>query len=234
MSRDLQSGDALKVLVQRSVGPNGTVRVGPILAARLTVNGSSIEAIRYRRAGRDTYYDQQGKSLQATFLRAPLAFRRISSVFGMRFHPILGIMRKHAGTDYAASSGTPVRAIGEGMIVYSGWRGGYGNTVEVRHTNGYITRYGHLRAFARGARKGTRVGIGQTIGFVGMTGLATAPHLHFEVLVNGVQKNPRVALARTGGEPLDPDSRIAFAERRVAYLDLLDANESLGSVATTK
>jgi murein DD-endopeptidase MepM/ murein hydrolase activator NlpD len=230
MSRDLQDGDSLKVLVERSSGPGGAVRVGSILAARLTLSGATTEALRYTVAGRERYFDQAGRALQASFLRAPVAFRRISSVFGMRLHPILGIWRKHAGTDYAASSGTPVRSIGEGVVVFAGRQGGYGNVIEVRHPNGFVTRYGHLRGFARGARSGARVGIGQTIGFVGMTGLATAPHLHFEVLVNGVQKNPRVALGRTGGEPLGDSERLAFAERRVSLLARLDGTETFGVV----
>jgi murein DD-endopeptidase MepM/ murein hydrolase activator NlpD len=230
MSRDLQDGDSLKVLVERSSGPGGAVRVGAILAARLTLSGATTEALRYTVGGRDRYYDQAGRALQASFLRAPVAFRRISSVFGMRLHPILGIWRKHAGTDYAAAYGTPVRSIGDGVVIFAGRQGGYGNVIEVRHPNGYVTRYGHLRGFARGTRAGARVGIGQTIGFVGMTGLATAPHLHFEVLVNGVQKNPRVALGRTGGEPLGDNERLAFAERRLSLLARLDGTENFGAV----
>jgi murein DD-endopeptidase MepM/ murein hydrolase activator NlpD len=223
MSRDLQPNDVFRVLVERKRGPQGAVRIGSILASTFTVDGSELQAIRHEGADdRVGYYDQDGKSMRAAFLRAPLEFRRISSVFGMRKHPILGIWRQHAGTDYAASQGTPVRSVGDGVVIFAGRKGGYGNAIEVRHRNGFVTRYGHLRAFARSTKRGARVNIGQTIGFVGMTGLATAPHLHFEVLVRGVQRNPRVALAMKGGEPLPAAERAAFARERGELLALLE------------
>jgi murein DD-endopeptidase MepM/ murein hydrolase activator NlpD len=223
MSRDLQPNDAFRALVERRRGPQGAVRVGAVLASSFTLGGSELQAIRHQGAtSRAGYYDQDGKSMRAAFLRAPLQFRRISSVFGMRRHPILGVWRRHAGTDYAASSGTPIRAIGDGVIIFAGRKGGYGNAIEIRHRNGFVSRYGHLRGFARSARRGSRVGIGQTIGFVGMTGLATAPHLHFEVLVKGAQRNPRVALAMKGGEPLPASERAEFARVRTELIALLD------------
>lgn len=224
MSRELQQGDRFSVLFVRSVGPGGVVRVGDILAARFTLSGDEMDAVRYvTRSGRAEYYDQNGRSMRAAFLRAPLAFRRISSVFGQRKHPILGTWRAHKGIDYAASSGTPVRAIGDGTVVYVGRRGGYGNVVEIRHRNGFVSRYGHLRGFASGMRRGRAVTIGQTIAYVGMTGLATGPHLHFEILVNGVQRDPRVALKRQGGEPLPANERARFDAVRVAMLAELDS-----------
>ena len=223
MSRDLQPNDAFRVLVERRRGPQGAVRVGSILAASFTLGGSDLQAIRHQSAdARVGYYDQNGKSMRAAFLRAPLQFRRISSVFGMRKHPILGVWRKHAGTDYAASQGTPIRSVGDGVVIFAGRKGGYGNAIEVRHRNGFVSRYGHLRGFAKSVRRGSRVGIAQTIGFVGMTGLATAPHLHFEVLVGGVQRNPRVALAMKGGEPLPSSERASFAQARGHLIALLD------------
>ena len=169
--------------------------------------------------------------MRAAFLRAPLEFRRISSVFGMRKHPILGVWRRHAGTDYAASQGTPIRSVGDGVVIFAGRKGGYGNVLEVRHRNGFVTRYGHLRGFAKVARRGSRVEIGQTIGYVGMTGLATAPHLHFEVLVDGVQRNPRVALAMKGGEPLPASERDAFARTRSDLIALLERETSPARLA---
>ena len=223
MSRDLQQNDVFRVLVERQRGPQGAVRIGTVLAATFTVGGSELQAVRHVGAeGRPGYYDQDGKSMRAAFLRAPLQFRRISSVFGMRRHPILGVWRRHAGTDYAASQGTPVRSVGDGVVIFAGRKGGYGNAIEVRHRNGFVSRYGHLRGFAKSVRRGTRVGIGQTIGYVGMTGLATAPHLHFEVLVGGVQRNPRVALAMKGGEPLPASERTAFARTRGELIARLD------------
>jgi murein DD-endopeptidase MepM/ murein hydrolase activator NlpD len=223
MSRDLQPNDVFRVLVERKRGPQGAVRIGAILASSFSVGGTEIQAVRHQTAGSRTgYYDQDGKSMRAAFLRAPLEFRRISSVFGMRKHPILGIWRQHAGTDYAASQGTPVRAVGDGVVIFAGRKGGYGNVLEVRHRNGYVSRYGHLRGFARTTKRGATVTIGQTIGFVGMTGLATAPHLHFEVLVGGVQRNPRVALAIKGGEPLPASERDEFSRTRGTLMALLD------------
>ncbi len=203
LSRDLHTGDSIYVLLERQRALNGLVRAGQILAARLNVAGKSIETVHFEgHETRSAYFDGDGKSMNAAFLRAPLAFRRISSVFGIRKHPILGVWKQHTGTDYAASSGTPVRALGDGTVIYAGWKGGYGNVVEIRHHNGMVTRYGHLRAFAAGVKNGASVAISRTIGFVGMTGLATAPHLHFEVLVNGVSRDSRVALRNITGEPL--------------------------------
>lgn len=223
MSRDLQAGDQFHVLFERARGPQGAVRIGRILAAEYTSATSTIEAVRFESIdGAGRYYDAVGKSLQAMFLRAPLEFRRISSVFGMRKHPILGVWRAHQGTDYSAASGTPVRSVGDGVIVHVGRMSGYGNVIDVRHANGYVSRYGHLRGFGRGIRRGSRVRIAQTIGFVGMTGLATAPHLHFEVFVKGVRQNPRVALASTGGQPLPSGERAQFLTTRARYLAMLE------------
>ena len=233
MSRDLQPNDVFRALVERRRGPQGAVRVGAILASTFTVGGSELQAIRHQSGdSRAGYYDQDGKSMRAAFLRAPLEFRRISSVFGMRKHPILGVWRKHAGTDYAASQGTPIRSVGDGVVSFVGRKGGYGNAVEVRHPNGFVTRYGHLRGFAKTAKRGSRVSIGQTIGFVGMTGLATAPHLHFEVLVGGVQKNPRTALAMKGGAPLPASERDAFARTRGSLLAVLERETSPARLAS--
>jgi murein DD-endopeptidase MepM/ murein hydrolase activator NlpD len=160
--------------------------------------------------------------MKAAFLRAPLEFRRISSVFGGREHPILGGWREHKGTDYAAATGTPVRAIGDGVVVREGWGNGYGNMLEIRHPNGFVTRYGHLSRFASGIHTGSRVTIGRTVAFVGSTGLATGPHLHFEVLIGGRQRDPRVALKSVGGAPVSVAERSAFEQARdriLAYLD---------------
>lgn len=226
MSRELQIGDEFRVLLARSVGPGGATRIGDVLAVSYA-GSKKIEAIRFAHgSARAQYYDTDGRSLRAGFLRAPLEFRRISSVFGMRKHPILGRWRQHTGVDYAASSGTPVRSVADGAIVFAGRRGGYGNVIDVRHSNGYVTRYAHLRGFASGMRVGRRVGIGQTIGFVGMTGLATAPHLHFEVLVNGSHRDPRVALNNRSGEPLPTRERARFSELRAQYVSVLERGET--------
>jgi murein DD-endopeptidase MepM/ murein hydrolase activator NlpD len=221
MSRDLQAGDSFRALFERQNGPGGAVRVGHVLATTFVLSRDTTRAFRFTGAsGTPAYFDAAGKSMRNAFLRAPLEFRRISSVFGMREHPILGGWRQHKGTDYAAAAGTPVRAIGDAVVVIAGQAHGYGNLIELRHRNGYRTRYGHLRAFAHGVRPGAHVTIGQTIGYVGMTGLATGPHLHFEVLVNGVQRDPRVALKSTGGDPIPTADRPAF---QVAEGQLLTA-----------
>jgi murein DD-endopeptidase MepM/ murein hydrolase activator NlpD len=224
MSRDLQPGDAFRVLVERSSSSGGAVRIGKILAATFTLSGTELQAIRYESASvRGDFFDQNGKSLRAAFLRAPLEFRRISSTFGGRFHPILGVWKQHKGTDYAASSGTPVRAIGDGVVLRAGWGNGYGNLLEIRHRNGFVTRYGHLRAFANGVHAGSRVTIGQTVAYVGATGLATGPHLHFEVLVDGVQRDPRTALRDRSGDPVPAKERPGFEQVRSEMLAALES-----------
>ena len=222
MSRDLHEGDRFKVLVEREKTGNGAQRLGRVLAADFTLSGEQVQAVRFG-DGKSSYYDQQGRSLRAAFLRAPLEFRRISSVFGLRRHPILGVLKAHKGTDYAANSGTPVRAIGDGVVTRAGWSGGYGNVLEIRHRNGYVTRYGHLRGFAKGVRPGAHVTIAQTVAYVGTTGLSTAPHLHFEVLVGGVQRDPRVALSSKTGFPIAASERRSFDSLRSQLMALLDA-----------
>ncbi len=223
MSRELQQGDEVRVLFERLSLPTGAVRVGTVLAAGLQRAGSEVQAIRMPiDNGRSKYYDQTGRSLAASFLRTPVSFRRISSNFGRRKHPILGTWRAHQGMDYAADAGTPVRTIGDGIVILAGRKGGYGNAVEIRHPNGFVSRYGHLRAFATGLRVGSRVEIGKTIGYVGMTGLATGPHLHFEVLVNGVQRDPRRALTQSAGPPLAGRDLALFERIRSAAVYALD------------
>lgn len=223
MSRELQQGDEVRVLFERQSLPSGAVRIGTVLAAGLQRAGTEVQAIRMDiDNGRSKYYDAQGRSLAASFLRSPVQFRRISSMFGRRKHPVLGTWRAHQGMDYAAASGTPVRSIGDGVVVFSGRKGGYGNTVEVRHPNGYVTRYGHLSRFAEGVRSGARVNIEETIGYVGMTGLATGPHLHFEVLIGGVQKDPRRVLQATAGPPLVGADLELFQRIRTAVVYWLD------------
>ena len=222
MSRELQAGDSVRVVFERSASPQGANRIGRILAAGLQRAGSELHAIRFVHAdGKAEYFDANGKSLRASFLRAPLSFRRISSVFGRRKHPILGIWRAHKGTDYSAASGTPVRTIGDGTVVFAGHKGGYGNVIDVRHRNGFVSRYGHLRGYASGIRAGRSVTQGQTIGYVGATGLATAPHLHFEVLVKGTQRDPRFALRQSAGVALSGAERSRFAGIQRIALDAL-------------
>jgi murein DD-endopeptidase MepM/ murein hydrolase activator NlpD len=218
MSRDLKAGDKFHLLVERLQKPNGAIIVGKVLGVRLALSGGTnpLEAIHYDTPGSSTgqYYDASGMSLRAAFLRAPLTFRRITSIFGARKHPIFGQWRNHTGTDYAAAEGTPIRAIGDGVVVFAGRKGGYGNMIDIRHHNGMVSRYGHMRNFAPAMRPGTRVTMGSTIGYVGMTGWATGPHLHFEIRVGGIAHDPRLALQSRGGEPIPSGERSLFQKMR--------------------
>jgi murein DD-endopeptidase MepM/ murein hydrolase activator NlpD len=226
MSRDLHQGDKFHLLVERLQKPNGAIIVNKILGARLALSNARnpLEAIHFDTPGssRGQFYDASGMSLRAAFLRAPLTFRRISSVFGARKHPIFGQWRNHTGTDYAASEGTPVRAIGDGVVIFAGRKGGYGNMIDIRHRNGMVSRYGHMRNFATGMRPGSRVTMGTTIGYVGMTGWATGPHLHFEIRVAGVAHDPRLALQSRGGEPIPAGERPLFQKMRSQTLASLN------------
>jgi murein DD-endopeptidase MepM/ murein hydrolase activator NlpD len=219
MSRDLAPGDEVRLLVERALRPNGSVYASDVLAARLRVSGAGapIEAVRSRRG---VYVDRFGRSLRATFLRAPLSYRRLSSQFGMRWHPILGRWREHRGVDYAAAPGTPVRSVGDGVVSFAGWKGSYGNLVEVSHASGVVTRYAHLSGYARGTRPGARVRVGQTVGYVGSTGLSTGPHLHFEMLVNGRYTDPRYGLYVRSQRPRFVD-RAGYPGSRIALLAAL-------------
>ncbi len=220
-TRDIQGGDRFQVLFERLVSEDGEVRFGRVLASDLTMSGKSLTAFRYEGEGHPAYYDAEGNSLRRAFLRAPVQFRRISSGFARaRFHPILGLTRRHEGTDYAAPPGTPVMAAGEGVVLRAGWAGGYGNLIEIRHRSGITTRYGHLRGFARGVRAGARVQQGQIIGYVGSTGLASGPHLHYEFRVNGVAKDSR-RVELGNGAPISPGQRAAFELERDHLMLLL-------------
>jgi murein DD-endopeptidase MepM/ murein hydrolase activator NlpD len=221
-SRDIRPDDHFRILVERLVSPEGETRFGKVVAGDLTVGGQAYSAYWFAAAdGRVGYYDESGRSLRRAFLRAPLQFRRISSrLSSARRHPILGTVRRHEGTDYAADPGTPVMAAGDGMITQMGWSGGYGNLVEVRHPNSVTTRYGHLQGFKRGLRVGQRVTQGDVLGYVGSTGLATGPHLHYEFRVSGVSRDPaRVDFG--SGEPVPPASRAAFEQERARLNALL-------------
>jgi len=191
-TRDIRPGDRFEVLIERLESPEGERRFGRILAARVDVAATPSYAFYFEReVGRGGFYDTKGRSLRRAFLRAPLQYRRISSRFGGRYHPILNRWRSHQGTDYAAAWGTPVRATADGVVTFAGREGGYGNLIEVRHANGIRTRYGHLSKFAKGLHVGQRVTQDQTVGYVGSTGLSTGPHLHYEFLVNGRATNPQ-------------------------------------------
>ena len=224
-TRDIRPGDRFQVVFERLVSEDGEVRFGRVLASDLTIAGKSLTAVRFTPASVRSalYFDADGGSLRRAFLRAPVEFRRISSNFAnRRFHPVLGLTRRHEGTDYAARPGTPVMAAGDGVVLRAGWAGGYGNLVELRHLNGITTRYGHLRGLARKIRRGARVEQGQVIGYVGSTGLASGPHLHYEFRMNGVAKDSR-RVKIGGGAPVPRADRGAFDQERDRLLALLRA-----------
>lgn len=214
-SRDIQPGDKFGVVVERLVSEEGELRFGRILASELSVNGKPLTAFRFHdEANKPAFFDKDGNSLRRAFLVAPVDFRRISSGLNRaRRHPVLGIYRSHNGIDYSAVSGTPVRAAGDGTVSQAGRAGGYGNLVEIKHRSGITTRYAHLRGFARGVRAGTRVSQGEVIGYVGSTGLSTAPHLHYEFRVNGTPRDPR-RVDLGNGQPIAPRLRAAFEAER--------------------
>jgi murein DD-endopeptidase MepM/ murein hydrolase activator NlpD len=227
-TRDIQPGDSFRVVFERRVSQDGEVRVGNVLASDLTISGKRLTAFRFGgvSGGRPLYYDADGGSLRRAFLRAPVEFRRISSNFARRrFHPVLGLTRRHEGTDYSAAPGTPVMAAGDGIVLRAGRAGGYGNLIELRHVNGITTRYGHLRGFARGIRRGVRVVQGQTIGYVGSTGLATGPHLHYEFRENGIPRDSR-RVTLGSGAPVPARDRAAFDQERDRLLLLLESSQS--------
>jgi murein DD-endopeptidase MepM/ murein hydrolase activator NlpD len=180
-------GDTYKIIYEKYVADDGLTKYGEILAAQYNASGQVYTALLYTDSkNHKDYYSPDGKSLESAFLRAPLQFRRISSYFSLRrFHPILKYFRPHLGIDYAAPSGTPVSAIGEGAVTFAGARGGFGNFVELRHANGYCSYYGHLLRFGKSVRRGLHVRQGQIIGYVGASGLATGPHLDFRMAKNG-------------------------------------------------
>ena len=224
MSRELQKGDHFTVMAERARLSTGTTRIAKVLAAKFTLSGSTMNAVRFNsaRVG-GAFFDENGRSLTEQFLKTPIAFKfRISSRFGSRRHPILGTVRNHMGTDYAAATGTPIRAIGDGRVIKAGWGGGYGKVIEIRHPNGYVTRYGHMSGFAKGISAGSRVTMGQTIGYVGTTGLSTGPHLHFEVIVNGVQRNSLTTLKVASGDPIPNAERDSFQVIRDMLLPKLE------------
>lgn len=217
---DLRKGDKFTV-VYEMIYSNGTlVNTGRIQAAEFTNQRQIYRAVYFQ----DDYYTAEGKSVRKAFLRSPIAFSRVSSGFTKsRFHPVLNKWRSHKGVDFAAPIGTKVKATSDGVISSFGRQGGYGNVIMINHQGKFTTVYGHLSRFAKGLRRGQRVAQGDVIGYVGMTGLATGPHLHYEFRVNGQQRDPlRVALP--DAKPIGAVDKAAFqsvADSFVARLNLL-------------
>lgn len=220
---DIQPGDSF-VVIYRELYQNGVyVKDGPVLAASFVNQGRRYQAVRYvDPTGAARYFTPDGRSMHKAFLRAPVEFTRISSRFNTaRLHPILNLIRAHQGIDYAAPVGTPVRAAGDGRINFAGPKGGYGNVVEIQHSRNIVTVYGHLSRFAKGTHAGAHVTQGSVIAYVGMTGLATGPHLHYEYRVNGVFKNPQT-VSLPDAEPIEAGWREDFLARTAPLLAALE------------
>lgn len=212
--RDLRRGDKFSVIYEQSFLNGEATRNARILAAEFVNHGRTLQAFYFEATehGGD-YFSPDGKSMRKAFLRSPIEFSRVSSGFSnSRFHPVLNRWRAHNGVDYAAPSGTKVRATADGVVTFVGWQGGYGNMVTLNHQGHYQTIYGHLSGFASGLRRGQRVSQGELIGYVGMTGLASGPHLHYEFRINGVQRDP-LKVALPDGKPVGEAQLPVFMEK---------------------
>lgn len=217
--RDLRGNDHFRIIYETYSHEGRDVGAGRILALEFTNRNKTYEAVWFAPEGQSgSYYDFGGASLKGAFLRTALKFTRISSTFGMRKHPVHGVWRGHSGVDYAARSGTPIHATADGVVEFKGSKRGYGNTIILKHHNGYSTLYAHQSRYAKGLKKGDKVSQGQLIGYVGSTGWATGPHLHYEFRVNNKPIDPlsvELPVART----LEPAQKQAFDQAVAQYKD---------------
>lgn len=222
-NEDLRTGDKFNVVYEAYYNAGELVKIGNILAVEFLNNGKKHQAIHFGEAeSKSSYYTPEGKSLHKSFLRSPLEFTRVSSSFSRgRFHPVLHRVRAHKGVDLAARSGTRIKASGDGVVIFKGRKGGYGNVIILKHRNGIKTLYGHLSRFAKGLRKGNKVEQSDIIGYVGMTGLATGPHLHYEFLLNGKHRDPMTVPLPTS-VPLEAKYQKAFDVQALDYLAKLE------------
>ena len=220
---DIRQGDNFTVLYEEEFLDGEKIGYGDIVAAQFTNQGRLFAAVRYTDPkGNSQYFTPDGNSMRKAFLRSPVDFRRISSRFTReRYHPVLGKKRPHRGVDYAASTGTPIRASGDGKIIFRGTKGGYGSTVVLQHGSQYTTLYAHLSNFKRGQRNGSQVKQGDVIGFVGSSGLATGPHLHYEFRVNGVHRNP-LTVKFPDAEPIKDSHKKLFMSQTQPILAQLN------------
>ena len=220
---DLRKGDRFTVVYSELYLDAEKISDGQIYAAELVTRGRQIRAARYQDSSGDiSYYAPDGKSMRKAFSRNPLPITRVTSRFNPnRLHPIFKTRRPHRGVDYGAASGTPVRTTGDGKIIFRGKKNGYGNTVIIQHGQRYTTLYAHLKGFARKIRQGSSVKQGQTIAFVGQSGWATGPHLHYEFRVNGVHKNP-LTVKLPAAKPIKPSEKNRFLTQVEPYIEQLD------------
>ena len=218
---DIRKGDSFSVIYQTLHHDGEKIKDGDILAAEFINKGKVYRAVKYTDPeGNSGYYNPQGENMHKPFLRTPVDFTRISSRFGRRFHPVLNEMRSHKGVDYAAPPGTVVRSAGDGKILFRGTLRGYGKTVIIEHGAGYRTLYAHLQNYNKKQRMGSQVKQGQTIGYVGSSGRATGPHLHYEFLVNGEHQNP-LTIELPTAKPLDEKYLADFKRKSQSYLAML-------------
>jgi murein DD-endopeptidase MepM/ murein hydrolase activator NlpD len=215
---DIRQGDSFQALVEKRYREGQPAGYGRILAAEFTNQGETFQAFLYQDGDRRAdYFDAEGQSLRKAFLKAPLSFSRISSGFTMRrFHPITKTWKSHPAIDYAAPPGTPIKSVGDGIITKKGYTRGNGNYIKIRHNSSYETLYLHMKGFARGIAQGKRVAQGQTIGYVGSTGLATGPHLCFRMRKNGAPVNPQ----RVKAPSVKPVSKENLADFKVKASNL--------------
>ena len=218
---ETQENDSFLILVDRKLVDSAVIGYGHVIAARYHGQVGDIRAFRFTDPdGHTDYYNEAGQSLRKTFLKSPLRFSRITSYFGSRYHPIRRIRCRHHGIDYAAPRGTPVSCVADGRVTIAAWTGGYGKLVEVSHSSGLRSRYGHLKSYARGIKAGATVTQGQTVGYVGSTGMSTGPHLHYEIRRNGSPINPlRMNVPRA--EPVKNEYLPAFEATRDSILEVI-------------
>ncbi len=231
--RDLRKGDRFNVIYEVFYHNGELVKTGRVLATEFFNQGKTHRAVYFQdRKGQGGYYTPDGKNLRKAFLRSPLEFSRITSGFtNARYHPVLKEWRAHKGVDYGAPVGTRVRATADGTVEFVGKQGGYGNLIVLKHQGQYSTLYGHLSGFAKGLRKGSKISQGDIIGFVGMTGLATGPHLHYEFKVAGIQRNP-LSIAMPAAFPITAQYKAEFerhAQLLASHLKLL-SNTNLAAL----
>ena len=223
-NRDLRSGDRFSVIYTAKYLRGTYVSYGQIQALEFINKARKYRAYVFidPKSGQPSYYDVQGENIKNAFLKSPLKFSRVTSGFSKRrLHPVLKKWRAHKGIDYGARPGTPIMATGKGKITYRGTKGAYGRFIEIRHANGISTRYAHMSKYAKGLKKGSRVDQGQVIGFVGSSGMATGPHLHYEFLVRGKQINPSKAVPAPG-PPINAQLRKNFDEQTARSAELLE------------
>ena len=228
---DIREGDRFALLYEEQFLEGRKVKDGPIVAAEFTSQGRTYRAVRYTNArGSSDYYSPDGRSMRKAFLRTPVDFRRISSRYGKRRHPTLNKLKMHKGVDYAAKRGTPIKAAGDGKISFRGRKGGYGRVVIIQHGGRYSTLYAHMHRFKKGMYVGKRVKQGQVIGYVGSSGRATGPHLHYEFRVNGTHRNP-LTVKLPDAAPIQREYRQDFELKTRGLLSQLDMHTRITRVA---